>query len=388
MQIPKTVMRILERLQSHGFECYVVGGCVRDHLLSLPPKDWDICTGALPKEVIECFPDMTCVLTGAAHGTITVIADGIPIEVTTFRTEGGYSDHRHPDSIAFVGSVVEDLARRDFTVNAMAYHPAVGLVDPFGGRQDLHDRKLRCVGNAKERFSEDALRIVRALRFCSCYGFSLELSTEKALRETSAALAYIAVERIQSEFNKLLLGDNVDTVLRSYIDVLQTVIPELRILPLAEVPSDLAVRLALLLSHQDSTEVERVLRRLRYDNGTVRTVKTLIEHNETLLEPNRVAIKHLLYELGEEFFWKLVSFKEAGDRKGLQEVRQIAKECVKQCFSINRLAVNGVDLSALGLSGKAIGDMLERLLFEVIEERVSNDREQLLLHCRKTLDKY
>ncbi len=387
MQIPQAVLQVLNRLQSRGFECYVVGGCVRDYLLSLPPKDWDVCTDALPNEITACFSDMTCVLTGAAHGTVTVIADGVPIEVTTFRKESTYSDHRHPDAVTFVRSLTDDLSRRDFTVNAMAYHPDIGLVDPFGGQQDLNDGILRCVGEATERFTEDALRIVRALRFCSCYGFVLELSTEQALRKTAPLLSYIAVERIQTELNKLLLGDFVDDVLQSYADVLSTVVPEWQMIPLSKAAKDLDVRLALLLYGNHSAEP--FLRRLRYDNRTIKAVNALVNRCNAVLEPNRVAIKHQLYELGEELFWKLLLFRETkdGDVKGMEHVREIAKECVNECFSIDRLAVNGDDLSALGLSGKAIGEMLRRLLFEVINECVLNEREQLLSYCRKVLDK-
>lgn len=386
MQIPNYVTQILCRLQANGFECYVVGGCVRDHLLSLPPKDWDVCTNALPNEITECFADMTCVLTGVAHGTVTVISDGTPVEVTTYRTESEYSDHRHPDAVTFVDSITDDLSRRDFTVNAMAYHPDGGLTDPFGGKQDLNDGILRCVGDAKRRFTEDALRIVRALRFCSCYGFSMEASTETALRETAPLLSNIAVERVQAELNKLLLGDFADDILRAYGEIFSTFIPEWRYAQISRAVKDLDVRLALLLCDNDATVVERCLRRLRYDHRTVQTVSALVKYHTMVLEPNKIFIKHRLYELGEELFFKLLDLKEAKN-KDIEKIRQSANECVNECFSIDRLAVNGNDLSALGFSGKAIGEMLRRLLFEVMEERISNEREQLLSYCRKTLDK-
>lgn len=386
MQIPNYAMQILCRLQARGFKCYVVGGCVRDCLLSLLPNDWDVCTNALPDEIIECFADMTSVLTGVSHGTVTVISEGIPVEITTFRTEGAYSDRRHPDTVTFVSSVTDDLSRRDFTINAMAYHPDDGLIDPFGGQQDLKDGILRCVGDAKKRFSEDALRIVRALRFCSCYGLSMEASTERALRETAPLLSNIAVERIQAELNKLLLGDFADDILRTYAEIFSIFIPEWRYVPLSHAVKDLDVRLALLLCDNDELTVEQCLRRLRYDNHTVRTVSSLVKYHTRIFEPNKILIKYQLYELGKELFFKLLDFKKAKN-DSVELVKELADECVNECFSIEQLSVNGNDLSALGFSGKSIGEMLRRLLFEVIEEHISNEREQLLSYCRKTLDK-
>ncbi len=227
IQIPPHAERILTLLNQAGYKAYVVGGCVRDALLSKTPKDWDICTSALPDEMERVFQGFRVVETGLKHGTLTVVLDGIPYEITTFRVDGAYTDHRHPDGVTFVTDVREDLARRDFTVNAMAYHPAEGLIDAFGGQEDLRRGVIRCVGQPEERFREDALRILRALRFASVYGFTIDEETAKAAHELKETLSLVAAERIRAELGKLLCGQGCGNILRAYRDILGQILPQL-----------------------------------------------------------------------------------------------------------------------------------------------------------------
>lgn len=225
--IPDGAREIIDTLTSAGFEAYVVGGCVRDSLLGLEPHDWDICTSALPSDVMSIFSEKRIIGTGMKHGTVTILTDSGGYEVTTFRIDGDYSDHRRPDSVTFTTSLDEDLSRRDFTINAMAYNDAVGLIDPFGGIYSLCNREISCVGSPAHRFEEDALRIMRALRFASTYGFCIEDRTAKAIHLFAPSLNNIAVERIQSELCKLLLGDGALNILLDYSDVIATIIPEI-----------------------------------------------------------------------------------------------------------------------------------------------------------------
>ena len=225
LQLPKGAARIIDTLEAAGFEAYAVGGCVRDSLLGLTPHDWDLCTSARPEELQALFRGEHVVATGLKHGTLTVVLDHIPYEVTTFRVDGSYTDHRHPDAVSFVRDVREDLARRDFTVNAMAYAPRTGLVDAFNGQEDLRRGVLRCVGEPRERFTEDALRILRALRFASTYGLTIDPATAAAVHALYPTLKDVAAERIREELVKLLCGRAVAPILRDYTDVITFLLP-------------------------------------------------------------------------------------------------------------------------------------------------------------------
>lgn len=439
MQFPDRVKTVIERLENNGYEAYVVGGCVRDSLLGLSPADWDVCTCALPQTVCDLFTDFTCVPTGIQHGTVTVVIEGIPIEITTYRSEEGYGDHRHPDCVTFVSSLKTDLSRRDFTVNAMAYHPVRGLVDPFGGKEDLKNGLLRCVGNARKRFEEDALRILRCLRFASCYAFDIEKKTAAAIDEMADGLSFVAEERIREELNRLLLGKAVESVLLRFRSVLFHVIPELKATDGFEQHSryhhlgvfehtvasvslsrcDLPVRIALLLhdvgkprcfsmdetgqghfiGHHalgEETAVE-VMRRLRYDRQTIERVALLIRYHDTVVIPEETKVKRWLNRFGEAFFRQLLLVKE-GDCLGhapvlheerlreLNAIHAVLDRIVEQqqCFSLKDLAVNGNDLIDLGVAkGKAIGEALQWALDEVMDGRLPNDREILREALRK-----
>ena len=225
--LPDPVYRLLDHLSRAGFSAYVVGGCVRDSLLGLQPHDWDICTSATPDQMKQVFRGFHTVETGLKHGTMTVVVDHKPYEVTTFRVDGNYSDHRHPDSVRFVDNLTQDLARRDFTVNAMAFSPASGLADPFNGQQDLSAGLIRCVGIPEQRFDEDALRVLRALRFASVYDFTIEPATASALRKMSPDLKRVAGERVREELLKLLCGKAAGRILREFPEVLAVIVPEI-----------------------------------------------------------------------------------------------------------------------------------------------------------------
>lgn len=225
IQIPSHARQLLELLHSCGHEAYVVGGCVRDALLGREPKDWDMCTSATPEEMLRCFEGERVLLTGLKHGTVTVLMEHEPYEVTTFRVDGSYTDNRHPDSVTFVRDVRMDLARRDFTVNAMAYNPRDGLIDCFGGQEDLRNGVIRCVGDADARFQEDALRIMRALRFASSYGFTLQKETAEAAVRNAGLLQSIAAERIYSEMNRLLTGQGRLPVLLMHPRIITAILP-------------------------------------------------------------------------------------------------------------------------------------------------------------------
>lgn len=440
MQIPNTVQQVLYRIEQNGYQGYVVGGCVRDRLLGRLPADWDVCTDASPETILSLFPDVPCIPTGLKHGTVTVVWDGEPIEVTTYRIESGYSDNRHPDQVQFVATVEEDLSRRDFTINAMAYHPERGLVDPYGGQTDLSAGILRCVGVPRQRFQEDALRILRCLRFASRYGFRIEPVTAEAVRMETHRLSMVAAERVRAELDRLLLGRAVEEILTVYADVLFHLIPEMRpmqgfwqfnphhhldvwghtVQAVASSAEKLTVRLALLLHDigkpqcftRDADGVghfyghgavgvemaETILHRLRYDHHTVDNVLRLIRYHDVLLPTEERGVKRWLNRFGEDFLYDLLLVKD-GDCLGqptdlqqsrLQEtehIREMIRHVVseRQCFSLKDLAINGYDVLALGgYSGKQVGEALNDALEAVMDGIVANDRESLLELLKKT----
>lgn len=226
--LPKNVKTIIKILNTHNYEAFIVGGCVRDSVIGLTPHDWDICTNAKPEEIKKCFENFNTFDSGIKHGTISVVLDGEVFEVTTYRIDGTYSDNRRPDSVTFTSDITQDLARRDFTINAMAYNEKRGLIDPYGGRNDLSDKIIKCVGNPDFRFNEDALRIIRALRFASVYNFEIDDETAKSIHKNADLLNNIAVERISVELNKLLSGNGAEKILNNYRDVIAVFIPEIK----------------------------------------------------------------------------------------------------------------------------------------------------------------
>lgn len=395
MQLPKEVIHVLETLETAGYEGFAVGGCVRDTLLSQTPHDWDVCTNATPEQMLSAFRPFTCVPTGAKHGTVTVIVHGIPLEVTTYRTESEYRDGRHPDTVTFVSDITADLKRRDFTVNAMAYHPVNGLVDPFGGREDLKARVLRCVGDPTERFSEDALRILRAVRFAATYGFAVEPQTEQALFALAPTLYRVSAERVCGELTRLLTGDFVYPALSRLYPVLCAAVPELPLQDegerealfraLSRSEKDRTVRWAVWLAVLGESAAESVLQRLRLDRRTTQRILTVIRHQNDTVSPNEPAIRRWLYRLGEPTLRALLAVQEAYGRP-----QQAARACIDrvlatgQCISLKTLAVNGKDLLLTGIpAGEAVGKALQQLLAAVLDGTVPNQRDALLAYLDK-----
>lgn len=392
IRIPPDVAQVLSALEEDGHAAYVVGGCVRDSLLGRTPQDWDVCTSALPAEMKACFHarGLRTVDTGIRHGTVTVcLPAGTQYEVTTFRRDGPYADHRHPDRVEFVDRVETDLARRDFTMNAMAYHPNFGLIDPFGGAAALRARTIACVGAPRERFREDALRILRAMRFAAVYGFSVAPETAAAMHGEADALAQVAAERIWKELEKLLGGVAVTPVLLSFRDVLERLLPALAAFSAAAYEAaaralardrgdDPAVRLALLLAYAPDDGAAS-LDRLRLDRATRAQTLALLA-----LRPARLAdapARRWLRRLGAAPFFQLLAVRAAQGDPAAPALRREAEAVLRDglCVSRENLAVTGRDLAAAGIPpGPQLGAALSLLLDRVVDGEVENTREALL----------
>ena len=439
MELPRAVSDLITRLEQAGYSAYAVGGCVRDALLSKQPHDWDLCTSARPEEMQEVFRGEHVVETGLKHGTLTVVLDHVPYEITTFRTDGSYTDHRHPDSVTFVDHVAGDLSRRDFTVNAMAYSPRDGLVDLFGGQEDLARRVIRCVGTAEERFQEDALRILRALRFASVFDFSIDPETSEALRSLSSSLKKVAAERIREELLKLLCGPGAGRILREYPEVLAVIIPEIApmvgydqmnhhhhfdlwehtVQGVENVPPEPDLRLTMLLHdtgkpavrtlddrgeahfrghHKVSAEIaERVTDDLRCDRETRDRVIRLVYYHDMPMRTASGAVNldrsYLLRQLnrfGEKdlralFLIHCADRTATGYSSPERERARLAERMAAldallaehPCFTLRDLALNGNDLKAIGLEGPALGKALQELLEAVMDGRVPNEKAEL-----------
>lgn len=373
--IPDYVRRVLETLQQAGCEAWVVGGCVRDVLMGREPQDWDVCTSALPEETEEIFQSAgaDAVPTGRKHGTVTVIMEGKAVEVTTYRIDGAYKDGRHPEKVKFTRSLAEDLARRDFTMNAMAYSPSSGLVDLYDGKKDIGDRMIRCVGEPEKRFAEDALRILRALRFKAVLGFTIEEETARAIRSCRHFLEKISKERVSAELSKLLLGIDADRVLKGYGEVLAVCAPEIRPACVSQLPENLPVRLAAVFPE----DTEQALRNLKYDSHTVATVSALARLMKTAPPEKPAEIRRLLYREGREVTGLYYDAKGYGD-----VLASVLRE--NPCCSLQQLALKGGDLIRMGMEpgpqvGRALGEMLEK----VIDGELENSSEVLLDYARE-----
>ena len=435
MKLPEYVSECILRLEDAGYAAYAVGGCVRDSLLGIVPHDYDLCTAASPEETQAVFSQEKLVLAGLKHGTVGIITSGGVVETTTFRTEGGYRDSRHPDWVEFVSTVEEDLSRRDFTVNAMAWSPTRGLADPFGGREDLHRKILRTVGDPEQRFREDALRILRGVRFAVRFGLTVEQSTENAMFRLAPLMENLARERVFEELCKLLpLATAADLV--RFAPVLTAVIPELAPTVgfdqhsphhaydifthtahvVENTPADLVLRWAALLHDtgkvttftrdesgrghfyghaQTSGEIaDTVLRRLKAPTGLRERVVQLVKLHMTRIEPEKKSVRRWLGRLGPETVDALLTFQAADmgskgtgkpeENDQFSQLRELvsAVQAEEACLSLRDLAVNGNDLMVLGYEGKAIGACLSRLLDAVLDERLPNDREALLAEAK------
>ena len=439
IRLPAHAARAIEQLEGAGFETWAVGGCVRDSLRGAAPHDWDLCTAARPEQMKAVFAGERVLETGLKHGTLTLLTDGGPLEITTFRADGGYSDGRHPDAVRFVGSVEDDLARRDFTVGAIAWHPVRGLCDPYGGLDDLQDGILRAVGDPDARFTEDGLRILRAVRFASQLGFAVEPQTAAAMRRQLGRLDCVAAERVREELTRTLCGRFVQRALLSYRDVLAAVLPELvpmfdcaqqnphhlydvwehSVRAVGQVPAVPALRWAMLLHDcgkpacktidekgvghfyghpKVSREIaERIVQRLRFSGAESARILLLVEQHDRPLGENDKLVRRRLSQIGEARFRDLLAIKK-GDAVGQgthpEDVAWLygMEQCLDRvlaadaCFSLRQLAVNGNDMLALGLSGPAVGAMLHDLLRAVIDEQADNTRGALLTLGRARME--
>lgn len=428
--IPKDVEKIIERLNSAGYEAYVVGGCVRDSIMEKAPHDWDICTSATPEVVKSLFSHTTDY--GMKHGTITVFADKEGYEITTFRAETDYSDHRHPDTVEFVADLKSDLSRRDFTINALAYNNESQLIDMFNGLDDIRNQMIRCVGNADERFKEDALRILRALRFAATLGFDIEDKTSEAIHYNVHLLKYIAKERKRDELMKLLGGNYTTKILLEYSDVIAEVIPEIQLcvgfnqnnryhcydvyehmVHAVENGITPIEKFALLIhdigkphcytedkngghfyGHPAISEeiAKDVVNHLKFDNDSKKAVLELVKYHDIEIPVTKKSVLKLLNRLGEERALQLMDIKLAdilahapGTQDALIEKWKIFNRLLGEvlvegnCFSRKNLAVNGNDIKALGVSeGPEIGRIIQTLMGEVMSEQLANEKEVLL----------
>lgn len=387
IELPNTVLYAIQRLNDAGFEAYAVGGCVRDSLMGKTPQDWDITTSATPDEMKSIFTDFPTIETGLQHGTLTIVVQGVPLEITTYRVDGVYTDGRHPDAVIFTRTLPEDLRRRDFTVNAMAYHPLHGLIDLFNGCRDIESGIIRCVGNPTTRFSEDALRILRALRFASTLGFDIEADTALALQALSPTLDRVSVERITVEFKRLLCGKDAVDILRTYRHTIAVFLPEIAgcddFAPLSQTKALPYARLAALFYSAGLVPkaAETALRRLRFDNQTVRDVTLLLSETERTIGDTEADLLYLLNRLGPERIYDYLAIRRV-DNRIISRVDELLKNGA--CYRVSMLAVDGKDLMAVGIQpGPDVGRCLERLLGAVIEGKCLNRKEDLLNYISK-----
>ena len=435
LALPESVRWALSELEKNGYESYAVGGCVRDSLLGRVPQDWDLCTAARPEETMACFPGARTIPTGLRHGTVTLLTDEGPLEITTFRRDGDYSDGRHPDRVDFVSAVREDLRRRDFTINAMAWSPLRGLRDEFGGQEDLRRGLIRCVGDPDERFREDALRILRALRFAARYGYAIEENTARALRRGREGLKNVSRERIFSELKGILRGDGAGEMLTAFPEVFFTVLPELApMLGLDQkmpdrhdrdvwghtaravdaIPAEDILRLTMLFHDISKPAVfsidpvtgrgrfyghaaagavlaDRALRSLRCDNDTREAVVTLVGCHSMPGGHGKSDLRRLLSRLGEENFRRLLLVRRAdalAHAPAAQAELLARAEADERTFReilaeggplrVSELSVGGGELRSLGFAGPAIGRALRELLEEVLSGTLPNEKAALL----------
>ena len=440
MKLPEAVQYCIQTLNGAGFQAYAVGGCVRDHLLGLTPHDYDLCTDDTPEQICALFAEHTLVRAGEKHGTIGVVLAHRVYEITTFRTEGGYQDSRHPDWVQFVTDVTEDLARRDFTVNAMAYSPKTGLVDPWGGQKDLENRILRAVGDPATRFSEDALRILRGVRFAVRFDLTPDSATRQAMEALAPTMETLAKERIFDELCKLLLVVKAADLLR-FAPILIQVLPELAPMVgfdqhtrhhiydvfthtahvVESIPSELTLRWAALLHDTGKPETftldekgkghfhghakisaqlaENVLLRLKAPTALRERVVTLIAQHMTRLMPDKKLLRRRLNQHGEETVWQMLALEQSDfsgkgtgsleEAQSFDRVRSLLQEILSEnaCLGLKDLVAKGNDLMAVGIpAGKQLGQCLQYLLEQVLDEKLPNEKAALLTAAKEYME--
>lgn len=434
-EIPADANKLIKKLQDNGFSAYVVGGCVRDFILGLTPHDWDICTSATPNQILEVFKCYKIIETGLQHGTVTIVLNGEQYEITTYRIDGEYTDNRRPDSVEFTTDLVEDLRRRDFTMNAIAYNETYGMIDPFGGLTDIKNKTIKCVGSAKERFSEDTLRILRAIRFAAQLDFTIDEDTDSEIHKQYNSLNNISMERITSEFCKIVKSKSFPRLIELYKDVFSFIVPEINDMigfkqnnpyhiydvfdhTVAAIKNcdseDLITRLATLFHDigkphcfQDGEDghrhfkghgkvsaemTDKIMRRMKFDNDTREKVVELVTYHDSIFNVGEKYIKRWLNKIGEDQFRRLIVLRRADikaqnpiyAKERLEKVDNVELSLEKVleenlCFTLKDLAVNGRDLIELGYKqSKEIGVVLNNLLEKVIDGDVANDKEELL----------
>lgn len=439
--IPEHARIVVDRLEYCGYEAYVVGGCVRDSLLGRTPKDWDVCTNALPDEVLRVFRRFHVIKTGLKHGTVTVMVNHEPVEVTTYRIDGEYTDNRHPDAVQFVSDIEADLARRDFTINAMAYSPTHGLVDAFGGQHDLAARKIRCVGEPDARFNEDGLRLMRALRFAARYRFDIERETAYSIHRNRHLLENVSAERIFSELKGILVGDGVLDMLLAFPDVFTVIIPELAPTlgfeqhnphhcydvwthtahAVQAIPADATLRLAMLLHDvgkpacysmdehgkghfyghpkRGADMARDILTRLRCDNATLSAVLTYVNEHDRAFPTTIPGMRRLIGKLGESTIRSLFEIKKADMAAQSTHERAAKVAALREAslllddtldggalFTLKDLQINGSDLMKMGVpQGPRIRNVLFTLLEEVQDDALANTREALASRAKELI---
>lgn len=435
---PQQVKDAIAKIEENEHEAYIVGGCVRDRILGLDVHDWDITTSALPDEIMEIFADYKTAETGTEHGTVTVIIDSLPLEITTYRIDGRYLDNRHPEQVTFTSKIDDDLSRRDFTINALAYNVRVGIVDLFGGIDDINKRTIRCVGEPDDRFSEDALRIMRALRFASVLEFEIEPQTARSIHRNRDLLKNISVERFQKELNGILTGAAAERILNEYRDVIAVIIPEITPMfdfdqrtkyhnldiwrhtakSVGESKDELEVRLTMLFhdigkpatfsvdgqgvghfyehGKESTVLTKRILKRLKYPTRTIEHVSKLVKFHDAAVHPNKKSVARWMNRLSEQGMRRLLSVKRAdtiahapefiGRLDEIDSIEKVVDAVIEDedCFSLKHLAVDGNDLIEIGITkGTRIGNTLGNLLDAVINQECENEREALLTLAKK-----
>ena len=396
MQIPQYVKNVLNCLNNSGYDAYMVGGCVRDNIMGRIPNDYDITTNATPEEMLHIFDGWKVIPTGLQHGTVTVISQGNNIEVTTYRIDGEYDDNRHPRQVSFTSKLEDDLARRDFTVNAIAMDVFGNICDPFGGMSDIENCIIRSVGDAELRFREDGLRILRCIRFASVLGFGIDADTGDKVHLCRSLLDNISKERIMTELKKLLCGISAPEICAEFGDVICQIIPglcqsydaDLVCDRLVHARDDVYVRLALILLPLGADGAGRALRYLKCDNITYSRVKLLISEADLPSDADRTDVKKYLARMDEEEFELLTYFVSAIDGRERKNMRDIAESIISsgECVHISQLAVNGSDMIDMGAKGVQIGEILKKLLDSVICGTLPNSRDVLLDKAKELLD--
>ena len=368
MFIPDYVSEILQILNAHHYEAYVVGGAVRNHLLHLPAHDYDVTTNALPVQLKEVFQNYATIDTGIQHGTVTVLIHHHPVEITTYRKDSAYTDHRHPSSVTFTSELQEDCKRRDFTINAMCYHPSCGILDFFSGQQDLNNHILRCIGNPEERFEEDALRILRALRFAARLNFTIEENTSRTLIQKKETLSYVSLERITSEWMGIL-----ESGYSSALDTLEK-----------ETSGSACARMALFLRPlQDISKARQILQRMKCSNAYMSSVLNLLQTEDMPIK-DRIDMRYLLAALTVDFDIYVhynTAFRSTDDAQKLYT--EVTSDTY--AYTLSQLKITGKDLLALGYKGKEIGETLHTLLEMVMQEKIHNTKEELLQALQSTI---